>query len=260
MEPMGAVAEAPIAKQPNAGTAEAPAATTTPTTSSSPVAPAKEIAPSKSEQTIAQYLHSGNGTSTLLSSNFPGIIADRAAMLSPRASPATPTKSEVAFRLRHNPKQLTAFRTQGDKDAFNGSEKLSELRDRRSQLKRELAEQKEKTGGEKSPLDGELSKKISTISNTIRRLSKFRPLSRSTGQDIINRMVLGKYDKQGLLKGRTVHKKYPLMNSIHGELLKNPTYLTKDARQFMGKLVSLLPSAAIQLPAAKKPVVKKAKA
>lgn len=201
MEPMGAAPEAPVAEQPNAGTAEAPATTTTPTTNSSPVAPAKEVAPSKSAQTIAEYLHSGNGTSTLLSSNFPGMIADRAAVLSPRSSPSTPTEAEVAFRLRRNPKQLTAFRTRADKDSYTKSRAESNL-------------------------------------------PKFRPLPESAQQQIINRMVLGRYDKHRLLGGWDLHKQQPLLNPVHRELLKNPTYLGKDAKQFMDKLKGLLPTAA----------------
>lgn len=217
MEPMGAAApEAPVSKQPNAGTAEAPAATTTSTTKSSPVAPAKEVIPSKSAQTIAEYLHSGNGTSTLLNSNFQGMIADRAVVLSPRSSPSTPTTAEVAFRLRRNKKQLTAFRTQADKDAFTKSQAES-------------------------------------------KLPKFNPLPKSTQQVIINRMVLGRYDKHGLLRGFELHKRQPLLNPVHGELLKNPTYLAKDAQQFMGKLKGLLPTVAVEAAASEtKPEVKKA--
>ena len=220
MEPMGAAApEAPVSKQPNAGTAEAPAATTTPTTKYSPVAPAKEvIPPSKSAQTIAEYLHSGNGTSTLLNSNFQGMIADRAAVLSPRSSPSTPTTAEVAFRLRRNKKQLTAFCTQADKDAFTKARAES-------------------------------------------KLPTFRPLPISVRQVIINRMVRGRYDKHGLLRGFELHKRQPLLNPIHGELLKNPTYLAKDAQQFMAKLKGLLPTVAIEAAASEqKPEVKKTKA
>jgi hypothetical protein len=264
MEPMGAVPEAPVSTQPNAGTAEAPAATTTRVTSSKPVAPAKEVAPSKSEQTIAEYLHSGNGTSTLLNSNFAGMIADRAAVLSPRASPSTPTKAEVAYRLRNNPKQLTAFRTKADKDEFTPSatfEALSELLARRKQLVRELVEQREKAGGKQTPLGGEITKKLLAVRKQIPRKSAIRPLPRVAKRNIINRMVLGKYDKQGLLSGKEVHRKYPLMNSIDAELLKNPTYLTKDARQFRAKLVGLIPEVAIPTTASKKkPEVKKSKA
>lgn len=201
MEPMGAAPEAPVSGQPNAGTAEAPAATTTPTIKSSPVAPAKEVAPSKSAQTIAEYLHSGNGTSTLLSSNFPGMIADRAAVLSPRSSPSTPTEAEVAFRLRRNPKQLTAFRTRADKESYTKSRAESNL-------------------------------------------PKFRPLPEPAQQQIINRMVLGRYDKHRLLRGWDLHKQQPLLNPVHRELLKNPTYLGKDAKQFMDRLKGLLPTAA----------------
>ncbi|GAB7328851.1 hypothetical protein MBLNU13_g00729t1 [Cladosporium sp. NU13] len=216
MEPMGTAPEAPVAKQPNAGTAEAPAATTTPTTKSPSVAPAKEVVPSKSEQTIAQYLHSANGTSTLLNSNFLGMIADRAAVLSPRASPSTPTKAEFAFRLRRNKKQLTAFDTQADKDAFTKAES---------------------------------------------KLPKFRPLPKSAQQVIINRMVLGKYDKHRLLRGYDLHKQQPLLNPVHRELLKNPTYLAKDAKQFMGKLKGLLPTTGAEAVVSRKePELKQAKA
>lgn len=262
MEPMGAAPEAPVAKQPNAGTAEAPAARTTRATRSSPVAPAKEIAPSKSAQTIAQYLHSGKGTSTLLNSNFIGMIADRAAVVSPRASPSTPSNSEIGYRLKHNKKQITAFNTRADKDAFTEFRAGSELTTRLETLRRELAAEKEKTGGENSPLGGEIYSKIKALQAEIGQVPKsFRPLRRSARRGIITRMVLGTYDKHGLLSGKKVHQNYPLLNPVHGELLKNPTYLAKDAQQFMAKLIGLVPAAATPAAASnKKPVTKKAKA
>jgi hypothetical protein len=57
-------------------------------------------------------------------------------------------------------------------------------------------------------------------------------------------MVLGRYDKHRLLGGWDLHKQQPLLNPVHRELLKNPTYLGKDAKQFMDKLKGLLPTAA----------------
>jgi hypothetical protein len=268
MEPMGAAPEAPVSTHPNADTAEAPAATTTRGSKSSRVAPAKEIAPSKSAQTVAQYLHSGNGTSTLLNSNFTGMIADRVAVVSPRASPSTPTNSEIGYRLKHNPKQITAFNTRADRDAFTEHQAGSELATRLQSLRSELAAQKEKTGGEDSPLGGEIAAKIKAVQAEIGKVRKsFRPLQRSVRRGVITRMVLGKYDKQGLLSGNKVHQKYPLFNPIHGELLKNPTYLAKNAQQFMAKLVGLVPAVAIPAAASnkkpasnQKPVAKKAKA
>ena len=254
MEPLGT---APAANQHTAVTA-------TSTTKPLPVAPTKEIAPSKSTQTIAQYLHSGNGTSTLLNSNFPGIIADRAAVLSPRASPSTPTKAEVAYRLRHNPRQLTAFRTQAEKDVVIDPKSMSKLLNRLKELGRELVEQKEKAGGENSDLGGEIWAKMKAVKTEVRELkaqSPFRPLPLSAQHRIINRMVLGKYDKRRLLSGKEAHKHQPVLNPVRRELLKNPTYLAKDSKQFSRKLMDLLPRVATPAAASKKkPAAKVTKA
>jgi hypothetical protein len=68
--------------------------------------------------------------------------------------------------------------------------------------------------------------------------------------------VLGKYDEQGLLSGKQVHRQ-PQLNTVAQELLKNSTYLAKDSEKLIGKLRGLLPSAAA---AAKKAPAAKAKA
>jgi hypothetical protein len=126
---------------------------------------------------------------------------------------------------------------------------------------RELVEQREKAGGKQTPLVGEITKKLLAVRKQIPRKSAIRPLPRVAKRNIINRMVLGKYDKQGLLSGKEVHRKYPLMNSIDAELFKNPTYLTKDAQQFRAKLVGLLPAVPIPTTASKKkPETKTSKA
>lgn len=261
MEPMGAAAEAPVSSEPSAGTAEAPAATTKPPTSSRPVAPAKETSPSKHAKTAEQYLSAGSGTSTLLSSQIPGMIQDRANLLSPRSSSSPPTTSEVSYRLRHYPKQLTAFRSEAEKDAY---QPVKQLRDRVRQLGDEL--NKEKAGNKDSPKADELLKKIRAARKEIRETlsreeqlfgrKRFYPLPKSAKQDIIDRMVKGKFDEQGLLIGENVHKQQPLLNSVARELLKNSTYLAKDSAQLMSKLKGILPTAAATSAALKKPPAK----
>lgn len=260
MEPMGGAPEAPVASQPSAGTSEAPATTTTPPTSSSSVAPAKETSPSKSAKTPEQYLHSGNGTSTLLNSNFPGMIADRASVLSPRSSPSTPTTSEIAHRLRQYPKQLTAFRSQAEKDAFTKPQRKQELQSKLKQLEAELAKEKKDNGKAETTVSRDLINNIFETRKQIRELSTFHPLPQSAQQDIINKMVLGKYDEQGLLSGKEVHKQQPLLNTVARELLRNSTYLAKDSEQLMSKLKGLLPTAAALSAASKKKPAAKAKA
>ena len=251
MQPMGAASQAPVATQPNAGTEEAPAVSTTPSTPFSPLAPAVETAPSKTEQTIEQYLHSGTGTATLLNSNFPGIIADRAAVLSPRSSPSTPTPSEIAHRLHHYPRQLTAFRTQADKEASTNSKKTKALQTKLDDLVEELRTKERESGKVDDAVSSELREKISALAQQIRPSKQFRPLRNSIQRDIINRMVLGKYDGQGLLRGEEVHKQQPLLNTVARELLRNSTYLAKDSEQLMNKLRGLLPTAAAVAAASK---------
>jgi hypothetical protein len=253
MEPMGRVPEAPVSSEPNAGTAEAPATTTTKSTTSRPVAPAKEVSPSKSSQTIERYLHTGSGTSTLSSSNFPGMIIDRAALLSPRSSPSTPTTSEIAHRLRNYPKQLTAFRSQAEKEAFFHPRQA--LQTKVNDLLNQLGKEK-KTNGAGTVLATDLQAQIDATRKQLPPSTKFRPLPQSVQQDIVNRMVLGKYDEQGLLSGKAAHKQQPLLDVVARELLKNSTYLAKDSAQLMSRLRGLLPTAAAASAASKKPAAK----
>jgi hypothetical protein len=255
MEPMGGAPEAPVSSEPNAGTAEAPATTTTTTkpTTSRPAAPAKEVSPSQSSQTLSHYLHTGSGTSTLASSNFPGMIIDRAALLSPRSSPSTPTTSEIAHRLRNYPKQLTAFRSQAEKEAFFHPHK--DLQTKISDLLHQLGKEK-KTNGAGTVRANDLQAQIDATRKQLSPLAKFRPLPQSAQQDIVDRMVLGKYDEQGLLSGKAVHKQQPLLDVVARELLKNSTYLAKDSAQLMGRLRGLLPTAAAASAASKKPAAK----
>jgi hypothetical protein len=253
MEPIGGASGAPVSSEPNAGTAEAPATTTTKSTTSRPVAPAQEVSPSQTSQTLSHYLHTGTGTSTLATSNFPGLIIDRAALLSPRSSPSPPTTSEIAHRLRNYPKQLTAFRSQAEKEAFLKPRKV--LGKKLGDLSYQLGKEK-KTNGAGTVLATDLKAQMRAKDKQLRQFAKFRPLPQSAQQDIVDRMVLGKYDEQGLLSGKAVHKQQPLLDVVARELLKNSTYLAKDSAQLMGRLRGLLPTAAAASAASKKPAAK----
>jgi len=184
------------------------------------------------------------------------MIADRAAVLSPRSSPSTPTTSEIAHRLQNYPKQFTAFRTQAEKKAFTNPKLRKELRYKVNQLARELGKKLKENGQTESEVTREIRDKISSIVQQIRPLEIFRPVAQHVQQEIVNRMVLGKYDEQGLLSGKEVHKQQPLLNTVARELLRNSTYLAKDSEQLMGKLRGLLPTAAALAAASKKPAAK----
>lgn len=234
--------------------------TPTPTTTSKPTEPSKQtVAPtanSKSSKkasrhpTAEDYLSQAPGISTLLGSGAPGMITDRGALLSPRSTPSSPTSSEIAHRLRHHPRQITAFRSRAEKEAY--TKPLRDVQAKQAQLAQE-AEKAKKENGE---VPAALKDDIVRLRKQARTLTEFRPLPDAVQQGIINRMVLGKYDEQGLLSGKQVHRQ-PQLNTVAQELLKNSTYLAKDSEKLLSKLRGLLPTAA---PAAKKAPAAKAKA
>lgn len=230
--------------------------TKTPTTAPAPknTKPSKQTVSTKSRKaspTAEDYLSQAPGISTLLGSGAPGMIMDRSALLSPRSTPSTPSYVETAYRLRHHPKQITAFRSRAEKDAY--TKPLRDLRAQQAKLWQEAKKAKEENGAVPAPLKSEIVK----LRDQIRKLAEFRPLPESVQQGIINRMVLGKYDEQGLLSGKQVHRQ-PQLNVVAQELLKNSTYLAKDSEKLMNKLRGLLPAAAAT--AAKKAPAAKAKA
>jgi hypothetical protein len=236
--------------------------TPTPATTSkapTPTQPSKQSISPKSNSkksshpTASDYLSQAPGTSTLLGSQgAAGLIFDRGALLSPHSTPQAPTTSEIAHRLRHHPQQITAFRSRAEKDAY--TKPLRDLQAKERQLSLEAQKAKKENGAVPAPLKSD----ILQIRKQARKLAAFRPLPETVQQEIINRMVLGKYDEQGLLSGKQVHRQ-PQLNTVAQELLKNSTYLAKDSEKLISKLRGLLPSAAAA-PAAKKAPAAKAKA
>ena len=204
--------------------------------------------------TAADYLSAAPGTSTLAGSHgAANLILDRGALLSPHSTPRKPTTSEIAHRLRHHPTQITAFRSLAEKEAY--TKPLRDLKAKEAALSQEALKAKKENGEVPAPLKSDILK----VRKQARKLAQFRPLPESVQQGIINRMVLGKYDEQGLLSGKQVHRQ-PQLNTVAQELLKNSTYLAKDQEKLISKLRGLLPSAAAAAAAAKKAPAAKAKA
>jgi hypothetical protein len=205
-----------------------------------------------STPTASTYLSAAPGTSTLLgSAGAANLILDRGALLSPHSTPKNPTTAEIAHRLRHHPKQITAFRTLAEKQAYT-----KPLRDLHAK-ERSLTLEAKKAQEENGTIPAALKNDIRAVRRQARQHVAFRPLPETVQQGIINRMVLGKYDEQGLLSGKQVHRQ-PQLNTVAQELLKNSTYLAKDSEKLISKLRGLLPSAAAA--AAKKAPAAKAKA
>jgi hypothetical protein len=219
--------------------------------------PSKQsVSPNKKSNspTASDYLSAAPGTSTLLGSHgAANQILDRGALLSPHSTPSNHTTAEIAHRLRHHPKQITAFRSLAEKEAY--TKPLRDLKAREAKLLQEAQKAKDENGAVPAPLKSDLS----NVRTQARKLAAFRPLPESVQQGIIDRMVLGKYDEQGLLSGKQVHRQ-PQLNTVAQELLKNSTYLAKDSEKLIGKLRGLLPSAAAAAAAAKKAPAAQAKA
>lgn len=249
MEPRGgSIPEAPATSHPNSGTVRVPAASPSPDPSAvRPTAPAKNLSPKKPARTPEAFLANSN-TSTLLLSNTPGMVEDRINLLTPRSTSASDAKPEIQQRLRFYGNKLTAFRSLKEKtEHVELREKLSaELKEVQKEVQQALDK-----GTPKDKLGEELLWKRRNLEGAVRRTREFKPLPQTVAQEIINRMVVGKYDEQGLLSGKQPHKQ-PVVNSVAKELLRNFTYLGKDSDKFLGKLKSLLPAAA-PAAAAKKP-------
>lgn len=257
MEPLGAVSEAAGASKPTAGTEEAVATNASPVENAKPVAPAENVAPSKGSPTAEEYLTSGLGSSTLLASNFAGMVADRASLVAPRSSPSAPAPAEVVRRLKHQGGHLLAFHSPAEERAYRSPrEKLIAERDA---LQREIERVKKEQGLGWKSLPTELRSKYHGVREQIQAMPNFTPMPIRSRKAIVNRMVSGQYDEQILFKpGMPAHEQ-PVAKTVTKELLKNPTYLNKDMEKLRTKLRSLLP-APVAKPAAKKPAVRKPEA
>ncbi|KAK4550132.1 hypothetical protein LTR36_003099 [Oleoguttula mirabilis] len=69
----------------------------------------------------------------------------------------------------------------------------------------------------------------------------FEPLPESVRKSLVDKMVNGVYDTDGLLEGKQKHKQ-PILNEIARLTLRNGTYLSKDSDRLLRKVQSLLPA------------------
>ena len=176
--------------------------------------PGAPFAPSK--PTADQLIHSGTNTSTPAASNFSGIFADRFTTLSisPSADGSRDT-NYLARKLLNN--QLVTFTSHSERDAVNEACRLI-------------------TGRGDKMTDQERAAKGPDEDHPF-----FRPLPESVRKGLVQSLVNGVYDPEGLLAGKEKHKQ-PVLNEITRMTMKNGTYLTSDSDRVLKKVRSLLPA------------------
>lgn len=236
MEGTGMPQEIADSSQPTSGTVEdiptkAPAvATSAPTSSVEPV----KRTPQKPET----YLELGLGHSTPASCNYTGLLADRAGLL---ASPGVhqPTARETRRRIRSSGNKLTAFHSPEQKAAT--MRERTELEARLADLRKERKSLLDK-GTSEAELPKSLQDSLSAVRAQISVYPSFVPLQQRERTKMIDRLVLGKYDPQGLLSGKQPHKQ-AVLNEVARQTLRNGTYLNRDGERFLAKVRSLMPAA-----------------
>ena len=158
------------------------------------------------------YLHSGAGGATIAAANFEGVVEDRFRTLAEPAAEGT-SRHPAVLAKKIVQGQLVRFASQKEKDAV-----LKIVRPGPDQ---------------RTMPNGEVSRRTP--------LNEYTTLPEAVRQSVVDKLVLGKYDPNGLLEGKTVHKQ-PALNEIAKMTLKNGTYLQSDGDRFLRKVQSLLPA------------------
>lgn len=170
----------------------------------------------KNALTAQDYLTMGQNGATIAANNFPGVLRDRINLVAPPSGPSHASTKAFEYRLATGGTRLTA--------AASYEQKAS-VRDHEAQKAQSAAKKK---GMKQAPFENR---------------PRFSGVRNSTKQDMIGRLVQGRYDPAGLLEGQKVHRQ-PLLNEIAKMTLKNPTYLDADGDRLLKKVRSLLPAAA----------------
>lgn len=167
-------------------------------------------------------LYNRKNISTIAASNFSGVIEDRVATLTEQGQqPDSRDAQHLASKLMQG--QLIRFESKAEKVAVQeAAKKLAEKRARQYARRKGLSSDEVQP----QPINYE-----------------FAPIPEAVQKKLIDSMVAGKYDADGLLQqGKEKHKQ-PVLNEIAKMTMKNGTYLGAESDRFLWKVRSLLPAA-----------------
>lgn len=175
--------------------------------------------------TKATLLSNGANVSTIAGANFSGVVSDRVNLLSQSTHPASSTSPQDPQTLARNllnqraGSSLVSFASSAERD-----EVLSLARD--------------------------ITHRGQSISAQVRATMKpddpspyFKPVGEAVKKSVLDKMVNGVYDAEGILQGKGKYKQ-PVLNNIAVVMAKNGTYLNKDAERVLRKVRGLLPAVA----------------
>ncbi|KAI6857927.1 hypothetical protein KC343_g4914 [Hortaea werneckii] len=162
----------------------------------------------------------GDGASTIAAGNFEGVLNDRLKVVTePGNDVASRDVHYLAQKLLN--RQLVYFRSEDEIEAT-------------------LEECKRITG--RGAL---LTEQEYADLNLDATQPYFTPFPEGVRKTLVNHMVNGQYDSQGLFAGKAPHKQ-EVLNEVEKNLMRNGTYLNSDSSRLLQKVRSLLPVATPQ--------------
>jgi len=189
---------------------------------STPVSTAPRIPPSgtpfeSTMPTQEQLLLSGSNTSTMAGANFESVLNNRIrTSTDPSYSSSRRSIPELAHRLARA--KIVQFESKDEQKAVENL--LREHHSRKWTIK---DQQRADKGLGTDPY--------------------FRPLPKSVRNSLVQSVVKGVYDSEGILNGGAQKHKQPVLNEIAKMTMMNGTYLSGDGERFLRKVQSLLPAA-----------------
>lgn len=161
--------------------------------------------------------------STLAASNFEGVIENRLRAIAEPGQTANTTRSLPILAHRLMRGQLVRFESKEDKAAVLEIAKVIARRESRTFPKK-------KKSDEVQPPP---------------KIYGFAPLPETVREAVVEKMVKGTYDEDGLLQGKERYRQ-PVLNGVARATMMNGTYLAGDGERLLTKVRSLLPAAATQ--------------
>lgn len=175
---------------------------------------------------ISKLVSSGNGTATIADNNFIGVLSDRIRVATEAGMDQNPNRTIQYMVGAFKSRQLVHFSSREERDAVTTEYRRSTVQNAPT-----LSEQ------EKTSLGADAA-----IAKSIERRSPFLPLRPRTKEVLIDSVVKGIYDKEGLI-ARTDGNQQGTVDNVKRLLARNGTYLLRDNQTFVEKIKTLLPSA-----------------
>jgi len=167
------------------------------------------------------------GGGTIAAGNFRGVILDHLTKI------AEPTGPMTSRRTR----SLAQSLIRGKVVRFESKEELAAVRAEAKDLSRRRL----KLPPTAAPENGKKAK-----------VFRFKSIEDNVRNTLLEKMVAGKYDNDGILSG-TVKYKQPILNTIERVTTMNGSFLAQDGERLLKKVRSLLPAATTTQQRARRP-------